>query len=140
MRGCNVYVFAGTRSMELDEQFDAKTTALQAMVGAQWEIVSTFFEHSPLQVAIGPKFGFHNLDYSPIKDNRWYGFCKTFGGTLNVDYKVTESFAIGVYADYTQFSVKNEYKVNDKLTTVKVDYKTQSIGFTLTYNFNVKVK
>ena len=138
-RGWNGYVSVGVRQISLEDKLDAKAIALQAAVGMQWDIVSTFVEHSPWQIAVGPEFGFHNLDYKPAEGYRWYGFSPSFGGALNVDYKVSESFSIGAYAKYTQFKVNNEWMNVDtkEIHQSKVDYKTFSVGVSLTWNINV---
>lgn len=141
MRGFNAYVSGGVRQISLDKELDAKALAVQAALGLQWEVVSTFAGHSRLQVAVGPEFGFHNLDYKPAEGYRWYGFAPSFGGALNVDYKVSESFSIGAYAKYTQFKVNNEWKdfETKQVYQSKVDYKTFSVGVSITWNINVKL-
>lgn len=141
-RGINAYVSAGVRQMSLDETLDVKALAMQAAVGLQWEAVSTFVEHSRWMAAIGVEGGFHNLDYTPAQGYRWYGFAPSVGGVINIDYKITENFNIGVYGKYTQFKVNNEWTdfETKEIHQSKVDYKTFSAGLTLTWNFGIKIK
>lgn len=140
-RGFNAYVSGGVRQMSLDKELNVKALAMQAALGLQWEAVSTFVDHSPLQVAGGVELGFNNLDYTPAQGYRWYGFAPSVGGVINIDYKITESFNIGVYGKYTQFKVNNEWTdfETKEIHQSKVDYKTFSVGLTLTWNINVKL-